>query len=101
MNDGNFGAATRKQDGGDADADTLRLLEGRLGRVHTRQRLGVERDHEAQVFGQGLTYFHLENSRTVAFAIRMVLTLSGLWRRGQRNAGRVVLLRNRVVSPRL
>ncbi len=38
-----------------------RLREARLGRVHARQRLGIEREHESQAFGQGLTFFHLEN----------------------------------------
>ena len=36
-------------------------LKRRLGRVYARQRLGIERDHEAQKFGQGLTFFHFEN----------------------------------------
>ena len=30
-------------------------LEKRLGRLHARLRLGIEADHEAQVFGQGIT----------------------------------------------
>ena len=41
--------------------ELLRKLEERLGPLHARQRLGIEKDHEAQVFGQGLTFFHLEN----------------------------------------
>ena len=41
--------------------ELLRKLEERLGPLHARQRLEIERDHEAQVFGQGLTFFHLEN----------------------------------------
>jgi uncharacterized protein len=48
-----------------ADAE-LRLLEQRLGRLHAWQRLGVEKDHEAQVFGQGLNFFHIENSAVSA-----------------------------------
>ena len=39
-----------------APEDVTRVLEGRLGRLHARQRLGMERDHEAQIFGQGLTF---------------------------------------------
>ena len=39
----------------------LDKLELRLGRLHARQRLGIERDHEAQIFGQGLNFFHIEN----------------------------------------
>ena len=40
----------------------LSKLEQRLGgRLYAKQRLGIETDHEAQVFGQGLTFFHIEN----------------------------------------
>jgi hypothetical protein len=41
------------------DTEILRKLEKRLEPLHARQRLGIEKDHEAQVFGQGLTFFHL------------------------------------------
>ena len=41
--------------------DIQEKLERRLGRLHARQRLGIEMDHEAQVFGQGLNFFHIEN----------------------------------------
>ena len=42
--------------------DIEERLEKRLGRLHARLRLGIEADHEAQVFGQGINYFHIENS---------------------------------------
>ncbi len=32
------------------------MLERRLGRVHAQQRLGIESEHEAQIFGQGLNF---------------------------------------------
>ena len=35
----------------------LSKLEQRLGgRLYAKQRLGIETDHEAQIFGQGLTF---------------------------------------------
>ena len=34
------------------DKDILHKLEQRLGPIHARQRLGIEKDHEAQVFGR-------------------------------------------------
>ena len=34
--------------------DVGERLEKRLGRLHARLRLGIEADHEAQVFGQGI-----------------------------------------------
>jgi hypothetical protein len=39
----------------------LNKLEQRLGRLHAKLRLGIEMDHEAQIFGQGINFFHIEN----------------------------------------
>ena len=74
-----------------SEAEVLKLLEERLGRRHARQRLGVESDHEAQAFGQGINFFHIENMPLGQAAIRMLLMMSGLYWRGRRNARRVVL----------
>ena len=41
--------------------EAFRRLETRLGPLHARLRLGIEREHEAQAFGQGLSFLHLEN----------------------------------------
>ena len=71
------------------DPDVLQQLEQRLGRVHARQRLGVEDDHETQVFGGGLNFFHLENWYSVHSVIRNTLKLTGLYWRGLRNAQRI------------
>ena len=76
-------------------------LDDRLGRIHARQRLGIEDDHEAQVFGQGLNFFHLENWYSIHAVIRNVLRVTGLYGRGRRNAARVQLRVNNVVSARL
>jgi predicted MPP superfamily phosphohydrolase len=78
-----------------------RLLEGRLGRIHARQRLGIERDHEAQIFGQGTTFFHLENFPGSAAVIETLLRLSGTYWRGRTNASRVELRRNAIASARI
>ncbi len=79
----------------------LPRLEKRLGRMHARQRLGVERDHEAQIFGYGRNFFHFENSRMFAFAVEYTLKATGLYWRGRRNASRVTVRRNTVRSERL
>jgi hypothetical protein len=76
----------------------LRKLEERLGPLHARQRLGIERDHEAQVFGQGLTFFHLENWLSAPAVIRTALKLTGLYWRARRNAERVVVKQNNGTS---
>jgi uncharacterized protein len=77
-----------------ADDPVLCLLEKRLGRLHARQRLGIETDHEAQVFGQGLNFFHLENLTSSHGLIRTALVLTGLYWRGLRNATKVRLKHN-------
>jgi predicted MPP superfamily phosphohydrolase len=74
--------------------EIVRKLERRLGRLHARQRLGIERDHEAQAFGQGLNFFHVENWYSVHSVIRTALKLSGLYWRGLRNAQRIRVRRN-------
>jgi uncharacterized protein len=79
----------------------LDKLERRLGRLHARQRLGIETDHEAQIFGQGLNFFHIENWYSVHSVIRVTLMLAGLYWRGRRNAERVQVRHNTVSSPRL
>lgn len=79
----------------------LRFLEQRLGRLHAWQRLGVEKDHEAQVFGQGLNFFHIENSAISALAIELTLKMTGLFWRGRKNAERIEVRRNHVKTAEL
>jgi uncharacterized protein len=79
----------------DADLDKL---ERRLGRQHAKVRLGIETDHEAQIFGQGLNFFHIENWYSVHSVIRNILKLSGLYWRGKKNAERVQVRHNDVGS---
>jgi predicted MPP superfamily phosphohydrolase len=83
------------------DQDVLAKLEQRLGRLHARQRLGIETDHEAQVFGQGISFFHIENWYSVHSVIRNALRLTGLYWRGRRNAERVQVRHNSVKLKRL
>src|SRR4029077_918158 len=76
-------------------------LEKRLGRLHARLRLGIEADHEAQVFGQGINYFHIENLPPSHVAIRLCLKLAGVYGRGHRNAAQIELRRHDVTSSRI
>jgi len=84
-----------------ANQDILTILEQRLGRRHARQRLGIEKDHEAQVFGQGINFFHIENLALSHVLIRAVLMATGLYWRGISNAAKVDIRHNRVESPNL
>jgi predicted MPP superfamily phosphohydrolase len=81
--------------------DLFEKLEQRLGRLHARQRLGIERDHEAHVFTRGRRFFHIENWYSLHAVIRNCLKLSGLYWRGQRNAARLRLNRNKIAFPNL
>jgi uncharacterized protein len=76
----------------------LKALEARFGRLHTRQRLGIEKDHEAQVFGQGLNFFHIENLTSSHVAIEWILKISGLYWRGRKNASQIKTRNNLIVS---
>jgi len=78
--------------------DVLAKLEQRIGRPHVKQRLGIERDHEAQIFGQGLTLLHLENWYSAQSIIRGALKLTGLYWRARRNAERIILRHNDIRS---
>ena len=77
------------------------LLEKRLGRLHARLRLGLEEDHEAQVFGQGINYFHFENLRASHIFIGACLKLSGLYWRGRRNAAKIEVVHNDLTSVKI
>ena len=83
------------------DQEILLKLEQRLGRLHAKQRLGIETDHEAQPFGQGINFFHIENWYSVHSILKNVLKLTGLYWRGKRNAERILVKHHDVVSKQL
>ncbi len=83
------------------DREVLKKLEQRLGPLYAKQRLGIERDHEAQVFGQGLVFFHPENWRESHALIQRVLKVLGLYWRGRRNAARVEVKYNPIAFENL
>src|SRR3954466_1767451 len=71
------------------DEHILRKLEERLGVLGARQRLGIETDRAAQLFGQGLLSFHIDNWHPIHSVIRNALKLTGLYWRGHRNTGNI------------
>jgi predicted MPP superfamily phosphohydrolase len=81
--------------------DVLEILEKRLGRLHARQRLGIEKDSEAHIFGQGINFFHIENWYSIHSVIRNTLKLTGLYWRGRRNAENIQLRHHHVKLPDL
>lgn len=71
-------------------------LAKRLGRVHLRQRLGLESEYEAQIFHKGTHFLHLENWYFAHAVIRGCLGLVGLHGRGRRNTLKIRTVRNEV-----
>lgn len=86
---------------GEGDAGWETALRARVGPVHLRQRLGIQRDHAAQIFGRGRNFFHIENWYSVHALMRLAMRLTGLYGRGRRNAAAIRVRRNRVVIPHL
>ncbi len=84
-----------------AEDALYKLLEQRVSPAHLRQRLGIESDHEAQVFGQGLNLFHIENWYSIHSAMRGILKILFLHRRGRRNALDVEICSNVIGVPGL
>jgi uncharacterized protein len=81
--------------------DDCDFLQKRLGPLHAKLRLGIEADHEAQVFGQGINYFHLENLKGSDSVIQACLKLVGLYWRGRRNAAQIEVRHHCVTSPQI
>ena len=81
-------------------SDIVEKLEQRLGRVHARQRLGIERDQEA-VFRHGINFFHPENWYSSHSLLRKGLKLTGLYWRGRKNTQRIRVVENEIRLPHL
>lgn len=78
------------------DAAMRSRLEARLGRLHLNQRLGIETDYEARIFGQGSTFFHIENWYSIHGLLRGMLRLMGVHARGRRNARAIRVHHNQI-----
>jgi hypothetical protein len=61
----------------------------------------MEREHEAQAFGQGLSFLHLENLPLMQAMIEIALRVTGTYWRGRANAREVQVRRNVVRLPNL
>lgn len=66
--------------------ELLARLGQRVDAAHLQQRLGIEREHETDIFGQGINLFHIENWYSIHALIRGLLRVSLLYHRGYRNA---------------
>jgi predicted MPP superfamily phosphohydrolase len=78
------------------DEGLQQQLQARVGKIHLQQRLGIERDYERRIFGQGRNFFHIENWSSLRGIIRNSLRLVLLHGRARRNARRILLRHNRI-----
>jgi len=78
------------------DDAIVKQLEQRLGRLHVRQRLGIETEHEARILGQGLHFFQVENWYSAHAVVRTALKMTGLYWRARRNAENVLVRHNEI-----
>ena len=76
-------------------------LSLRLGPVHARQRLGIEQETEAQVFGRDHHSFHLENLANAPRLIRFCLQATGLFNRARANSRKLATQHNQFTLPDL
>ena len=83
------------------DNKTLERLQARVGKIHLRQRLGIERACERKVFGRGRTFFHIEHWYSLRKLIRYSLRFTLLYSHSQRNARRILVRHNHVAIPGL
>ena len=89
----------RQRAGLSIDRGVLEKLEERVGRLHARQRLGIESECEGRVFGQGINFFHPENWYLSPSVIRTALMATGLYWRARRNAEDIKIRRHDFRSP--
>lgn len=83
------------------DDEILQQLRKRVGKIHLRQRLGIEQVDEPRVFGQGRTFFHIENWHALRTLIRGSLRLTMMFGRSRRNARRIEVRHNTLRVPGL
>lgn len=76
-------------------------LVKRVGKAQVRRRIGIETDHAADRFGQGRTFFHIENWHASGQIINFLVKIAGLQARGRANALDFRLRRNNLVLPHL
>jgi len=84
-----------------ATGTSLQGLIERIGSEHVERRPKIEVEDEAQLFGQGLIFFTLENRYSAPWIIRTALKLTGRYGRARRNADHVVVKKHSVAFANL
>jgi uncharacterized protein len=81
--------------------DVIDRLEQRFGRLHSRQRLGIEDDHEARAGGRGTGSLRPRRWYLSPQIIRGTLKLTGLYWRARKNAERIQIRHHNIAWPGL
>jgi uncharacterized protein len=81
--------------------DLVEKLEQRFGRLHSRQRLGIEDDHEARAGGRGRGSLRPRRWYLSPSIIQGSLKLTGMYGRARKNAERIEIRRHPVALPGL
>ncbi len=76
------------------EQETRALLEKRVGHLHLKQRLGIETERKARIFGQGLKLLNIENWATMHSVIRNSLRLTLIYKRAQANVLNIAITHN-------
>ncbi len=76
-------------------------LEQRFGRLHSRQRLGIEDDHEARARGSAPHPLRPRRWYLSPVLVRRTLKLTGLYWWAHKNSGRIEIRRNAIRLPAL
>jgi uncharacterized protein len=76
-------------------------LEARLGRLHARLRIGIEKDHAHQMFRRARSAFHPENWYSFAALVRNSMRLTGVYGRAMRNARSLETVHHAAALPAL
>ena len=85
----------------DAPDDALASLVPRIGALHLRQRLGIERDHEQRSQRRIARLTHGSEWPSLGHLLRLGLRLGGLHGRARRNARRIAVRHHTVTLPHL
>lgn len=84
-----------------AEQALFERLEERFGRLHARQRLGIEGDHEARAAARGASPLKPKRWYLSPAIVSNTLRLSGLYWRARKNAERIEVRRHTVSLPGL
>ncbi len=81
--------------------DLVEKLERRFGRLHARQRLGIEDDHETRAYGRGAGSLRPRRWYLTPSIIGGSLKLTGLYWRARKNAEGIQIRRHPITLPGL